>query len=83
MLVALVDGYRRSPTRAEAFGIAGLVLTLIAAAIQQLRIGVHPQYLDHNALYHVVQAIALFLIFVAARVLKPAPIREVLSEPAL
>lgn len=81
MLVAIVDAYRRSPTRAEAYGIAGLVLTLVAAAIQQLRIPIHPDYFNHNALYHVVQAIALFLIFIAARVVKPAPLREAASEP--
>jgi hypothetical protein len=83
MLVAVVDAYRRSPTRAEAYGIAGLVLTLIAALIQQLRVGIHPEYFNHNALYHAVQAIALFCLFVAARVVRPAPVREVLSEPAL
>ena len=83
MLVAIVDAYRRSPTRAEAYGIAGLVLTLVAALIQQLRVSVHPEYFNHNALYHAVQAIALFCLFVAARVVKPASMREVLSEPAL
>jgi hypothetical protein len=81
MLVAIVDAYRRSPTRAEAYGIAGLVLTLIGAAIQQLRIAIHPVYFNHNALYHVVQAIALFLIFLAARSVTPATMREATSEP--
>jgi hypothetical protein len=81
MLVAIVDAYRRSPTRAEAFGIAGLVLTLIAAAIQQLRIPLHPVYFNHNALYHAIQAIALLLLFLAARVVTPAPVREAISEP--
>jgi uncharacterized protein DUF6962 len=83
MLVAIVDAYRRSPTRAEAYGIAGLVLTFIAAAIQQLQLGIHPQYFNHNAMYHAIQAIALFLLFLAARDVKPASVREVLSEPAL
>jgi hypothetical protein len=30
---------------------------------------VHPRYLDHNALHHVVQAAALLLIFVSTRTL--------------
>ena len=81
MLVAIVDAYRRSPTRGEAYGIAGLVLTLIAAAIQQLRIALHPVYFNHNALYHAVQAIALFLLFLAAQSVRPAPLREAISEP--
>lgn len=83
MLVAIVDAYRRSPSRPEAYGIAGLVLTLIAALIQQLRVTVHPTLFDHNALYHVVQAIALFLIFLAARKVKPATMREAISEGSL
>jgi hypothetical protein len=36
--------------------------------VQQLRIAVHPVYLNHNALYHVIQFVALWMIFVAARV---------------
>ncbi len=44
-------------------GAAGLVLTLIAAVLQQLRIGLHPEYFNHNALYHVIQFVALFLLF--------------------
>lgn len=48
-------------------GIVGLVLTFVAAAVQVLRIGLHPVYFNHNALYHVIQAVALYLIFRAAR----------------
>lgn len=81
LLVAMVDAYRRSPTRPEAYGIAGLVLTFVAAAIQQLKIGIHPMFFNHNALYHVIQAIALFLIFLAARSVRPATPREARSEP--
>jgi hypothetical protein len=81
MLVAMVDAYRRSPTRPEAYGIAGLALTFVAAAVQQFRIALHPQYFNHNALYHVVQGIALFLIFLAARSVRPATAREARSEP--
>lgn len=81
MLVAMVDAYRRSPTRPEAYGIAGLILTFVAAAIQQLRIGFHPVYFNHNALYHVIQGIALFLIFLAARSVRPATMREAASDP--
>ncbi|HYC53218.1 MAG TPA: hypothetical protein VEB19_19095 [Gemmatimonadaceae bacterium] len=48
-------------------GIVGLLLTFVAAAIQQLRIGIHPTWFNHNALYHVVQGIALYMIFRAAK----------------
>lgn len=48
-------------------GTCGLALSFVAAAIQQLRIAIHPMYFNHNALYHVVQAVALALVFVASR----------------
>jgi hypothetical protein len=40
---------------------------LFAAAAQQAKIGIHPVYFDHNSLYHVLQAIALFMVFLVAR----------------
>jgi len=33
---------------------------VVAAAVQQARIALHPNYFNHNALYHLLQAIALF-----------------------
>jgi predicted Co/Zn/Cd cation transporter (cation efflux family) len=54
-------------------GIWGLVLSFIAAAIQQIGIGLHPLYFNHNALYHLIQAIGLFLLFWTARRLVKAP----------
>ena len=48
-------------------GIAGVVLMFVAAGIQQSGIGLHPLYFDYNALYHLIQALALCLIFLAAR----------------
>ncbi|MEK6555771.1 MAG: hypothetical protein AABZ31_11050, partial [Bdellovibrionota bacterium] len=46
-----------------ALGLLGLLLTLIAAGVQALKIGIHPEYFNHNALYHVIQAVGLYLIF--------------------
>ena len=43
---------------AVSFGVS-----LLAAAVQQARISVHPEYFDHNAVYHVLQAIALVLLY--------------------
>lgn len=67
LLAAFSVAWRRDPVRALRLGTAGLVLTFVAAAIQQLQITLHPTYLDHNALYHVVQAVALVMFFVGAR----------------
>ena len=54
---------RRSPDGRFSAGAAGVALTFAAAAVQQLRIDVDPTYFDHNALYHVMQGIALVLIY--------------------
>ncbi len=40
---------------------------LLAAAAQQAKIGINPRFFDHNALYHLLQAVALFMVFLAAR----------------
>ncbi len=69
LLVGLIVAYRREPTRPLLVAAAGLVLTLAAAGLQQAGIGLHPSYFDHNALYHVIQAIALVLIYRGARYL--------------
>lgn len=41
-----------------AISLTDLGLT-IAAALQQLGAGLHPEYFNHNALYHAIQALAL------------------------
>jgi hypothetical protein len=58
---------RRRQERSPPAGASGMALALIASVGQQLRIGIHPLYFNHNALYHVVQAAALFLVFVEGR----------------
>jgi hypothetical protein len=78
LLVALLTGYRRRPDRAVRWGIVGLSITLVAPALQQVRIGIHPVHFDHNSLYHVIQGAALGMVFVAARSIARAwpPIRR-------
>jgi hypothetical protein len=65
LLVAFILAYRRSRARFLLSGIAGVVLTLVAAGTQQARIGLGP--LNADAVYHLIQAFALVLIFLAAR----------------
>jgi hypothetical protein len=67
LLVSLVLAYRRRRDPALAWGVAGLALVFVGAAVQQLKIVVHPVYLDHNTLYHVIQGVALWLIYRAGR----------------
>lgn len=72
-LAAFARDYARRPSWHGFLAVAGAVLTLLAAAVQQGGIGLHPLYFNHNALYHLIQAIALLLIFLAARSLvRPA-----------
>ena len=67
LLVAFAARYRRTGERPLAAAAVGLALTFVAAAVQQLEIPLHPTYFDHNALYHVVQAAGLWMVFVGAR----------------
>ena len=79
LLIALIVAYRSRRLPALRWGITGLTLTFVAAAIQQLHINVHPYYFDHNALYHVIQGAALWMIFVGAMSIVSAqpPIRRI------
>ena len=53
----------------EPFAIDGLIamaITLVAGLLQYLRVGVHPVYFNHNATYHLFQAVGLFFLYRAA-----------------
>ncbi len=66
LLVAFRRAARRGYARVNA-GSWGLALTFVAAAVQQGRVALHPRFFDHNALYHVIQAVGLYLVFRGAR----------------
>jgi hypothetical protein len=66
LLVAFVITYFDRRRNQLLAGIAGVVLSFVAAAIQLTETAVPSLGLSHNALYHLVQAVALLLIFVAA-----------------
>jgi hypothetical protein len=61
LLIACVIAWRRGE-RALHWAALGLVLTFVAAGIQVIRVALPP--LDHNTLYHLVQALALLLIYI-------------------
>jgi hypothetical protein len=67
LLVVFVLKYRRLRSRDMLAAVVGLVLTFVAAGVQLGGLALHPAYFNHNALYHAVQAAALFLLFVGAR----------------
>lgn len=65
--VTFLLAYRRRNQPRLLIGFIGVCTMLFAAAAQQAKIGIDPVYFDHNALYHVLQGIALFMVFLAAR----------------
>jgi len=64
LLISPGIAHRRTEAPAFLIGFLGVSTTLFAAAAPQAKLGIHP---DHNAFYHVLQAIALFMVFLVAR----------------
>ena len=67
LFLAFLLQIRTGDRRSALFGTSSVLATLIAAAIQQLQIAMHPTYFNHNAIYHLLQAVALALLLVAFR----------------
>jgi hypothetical protein len=69
MFLLAVFGWRylRGQEQHYLWGVVALLLMFVAAGVQQARIGLHPVLFNHNALYHLIQAVALLLLFYAAR----------------
>ena len=62
-LVVAVRQAVRTGGRGWSLIAVSFAVSLLAAAVQQARISVHPEYFDHNAVYHVLQGIALVLLY--------------------
>jgi|SRR5262249_40614652 len=67
LALALSLLYARNHSRAALVGLMGLFLTVTASLVQQAHISIHPHYFNHNALYHLLEGVALFLIYRSAR----------------
>ncbi|MGH7530375.1 MAG: DUF6962 family protein [Gemmatimonadales bacterium] len=65
-VVAALEALRRH-SRPWALIAAGLGLSIVAAVLQRAAVGLHPTYFDHNAVYHVVQAAALIVLYLGFR----------------
>lgn len=59
--------YVRTQAPQALLGLGGLMLSLVASWVQYSGFAVHPTYFNHNVFYHVLQAMALLLIFLSAR----------------
>ena len=67
LIIVFARDYQRHGELSALVVVVGLGLTLIAAGVQQAKIGLHPIYFNHNALYHGIQALALFMLYWSAR----------------
>jgi hypothetical protein len=72
VLAFLIHRWSRERSPAAALGALGLLLSLVGAVLQQARLGIHPVWLNHNDLYHVIQAGALWLLHKAGLELRDA-----------
>jgi hypothetical protein len=67
LLTAFLFAWRRDRSPLMLVGALGMVLTFIASGVQQAQIGLHARYFNHNALYHLIEAVALVLLYLPAR----------------
>ena len=70
---ALARSYRRHHEPPVLAGLLGLALTGVAAMIQRTSWSLQALHLNNNSIYHLVQALGLFLIFRAALFLVKTP----------
>jgi len=53
----------------------GLIISVGAAQLQQGEVSIHPLYFDHNAVYHVVQSVAIVFLYLGFRRAPETPTR--------
>jgi hypothetical protein len=70
-LILLLLAAARQAARSQSVGwrliLSGLLLSAAAAGLQQARVALHPVYFDHNAVYHLVQTIAVVFLYLGWR----------------
>ena len=72
VIVAIIEA-AQTGSRAWALIAVGLGLSGVAAVLQQAGVALHATYFDHNAVYHVVQAGALVVLYRGFRHGAPDP----------
>jgi len=79
-LFLVVAGRQAVQSRSMAWALiaVSLAISVVAAALQQARVSIHREHFDHNAVYHVLQGIALVLLYRGFR-----RVPEGLSAPAI
>ncbi|GGD35618.1 DUF6962 family protein [Sinisalibacter lacisalsi] len=64
-VLVLIAGHAMQPGAGHRLALAGFVLALVAAGLQARRVGLARFGLGHNALYHLLQALAFTLVFLS------------------
>jgi hypothetical protein len=67
LLGALLRCWWRTRVPAALAGVAGLLTLALGSVVQATRLALHPVYLTHNAVYHLFEMLALWLLYRAAR----------------
>jgi uncharacterized protein DUF6962 len=67
LLIVFLRNYFVTKEKALLFGVVGMTVTFAGSFVEIARISLHPQYFDHNALYHTILFIALCLLFITAQ----------------
>jgi hypothetical protein len=62
LLTAIVMAVR-SRSWAWTLIAVSFAISALAAVLQQAHVGIDPEYFDHNAVYHVLQGIAVVLLY--------------------
>jgi hypothetical protein len=65
ILVLIAAVIQAARNRSVGWGLiaGGFAISIVAALLQVARVSIHPQYFNHNAVYHVVQGVALVLLY--------------------
>lgn len=65
ILILLAAAIQAARTRSMGWALlaGGFAISIVAALLQQARVSIHPRYFNHNAVYHVVQGVALVLLY--------------------
>jgi hypothetical protein len=67
LLLAATQQVIRTRSGGWALILGGLLLSAGAAVLQQARVALHPVYFDHNAVYHLVQSVAVVFLYLGWR----------------
>ncbi len=67
LFIANLISYFKTKLSACLWIMLGILISFLAAYVQQAHIAFHPDYINHNASYHLIQIAGLLLVFKGAK----------------